>query len=446
MGCRPGQVLGMLALVTEMGGLYSGSFVGYRRQTELELREALISATVAVDTNVLIDLYRYRPQTAEDLLAILERLGERLVVPHQVVLEFWRKHSQSQASPVTASRTLREALVKNARSMKDALTTWAKDLGVGSAEVQALTEEAGTLVEQLKNQADAAIADDSTLRSSGDRFLLRLESLLRDKVTPLLPTNEWESCVQEGRRRVEAEEPPGYLDADKEGSDRPEGAAGDYLVWHQAIHYALGKATDLIIVTRDEKEDWWWRQRSDFLGPRPELAEEFYRITDGRRLFLLRPVDLLQLAPSALNVEVDSTSSEDASRISEEDSDATEQPWTMDALQALLSALDAEAPVQAQALRHCTNEAGGKVARELIYELGDYHNDRMLRGFTRPFGRLTEALQASGGVPRGVRPIFVARYPDGVKASYFSVPPEIPGLLTQIQDDPQDDEGPTTVD
>jgi hypothetical protein len=39
----------------------------------------------------------------------------------------------------------------------------------------------------------------------------------------------------------------------------------------------------------------------------------------------------------------------------------------------------------------------------------------MLGGFTRPFRRLTEVLQG-GVVPAGVSPIFVARYPDGVKA------------------------------
>lgn len=420
--------------MSEMGGLYSGAFVGYRRQSEADLREALASAIVAVDTNVLIDIYRYRPQTAEDLLSILERLGDRLVVPHQVVLEFWRKHSQSQASPAAASRSLQDALAKNARSMKDALANWAKDLGVGAEEAQALLDEADAMVTQLTEQAGEAVVDEKTGRSPGDRYLSRLESLLSGKVTPPLPEEEWESCVQEGRRRVTAEEPPGYLDADKEGSDRPEGAAGDYLVWYQALHFACKQASDLILVTRDEKEDWWWRLRAEFLGPRPELTEEFFRVTGGKRLFLLRPVDLLELAPSALHVAVASTSSEDASRISEEDSNSVEVPWTSESLRSLLTALDAEAPVQAAALRRCTREAGGKVDRELIYELGEYDNERMLRGFTRPFARLTEALQASGAVPRGVRPIFVARYPDGVKASYFSVPPEVPGLLTQLLD------------
>lgn len=139
-----------------------------------------------------------------------------------------------------------------------------------------------------------------------------------------------------------------------------------------------------------------------------------------------------EVAPGALNVTAASASSEAFNPTSEEHLTSVEVPWTLDSLRSLLTALDAEAPVQAAALRRCTQEAGGKIDRELIYELGEYDNERMLRGFTKPFARLTERLQDSGEVPRGVSPIFVARYPAGVKASYFAVPPEVPPLLSQL--------------
>ena len=70
---------------------------------------------------------------------------------------------------------------------------------------------------------------------------------------------------------------------------------------------------DLLIVTRDQKEDWWWRQKTDFIGPRPELTLEYHQVT-GHRLFLMRPADLLARA-SVLHVEVDQASSADAGRV-----------------------------------------------------------------------------------------------------------------------------------
>ena len=66
-------------------------------------------------------------------------------------------------------------------------------------------------------------------------------------------------------------------------------------------------------MTRDQKEDWWWRQKTDFIGPRPELTLEYHLLT-GHRLFLIRPTDLLKRA-SVLHVQVAQASSADAERV-----------------------------------------------------------------------------------------------------------------------------------
>lgn len=126
------------------------------------------------------------------------------------------------------------------------------------------------------------------------------------------------------------------------------------------------------------------------MGPRPELVLEFHQLS-ARRFFLLRPSDLLSRA-AALEVEIDEESPADADRPSPIES--SEELWTAVALAALLKRLDLEAPVQAAALRLAVEANGGRVSREQVYELGSYSDDRMLRGFTRPFRRLTEVLQA----------------------------------------------------
>jgi hypothetical protein len=77
---------------------------------------------------------------------------------------------------------------------------------------------------------------------------------------------------------------------------------------------------DLILITRDEREDWW-RQQSEFIGPRPELAPACYELSE-RRLFLIRPADLLSRA-SALQIEVGQESSLDAERVTDDKKDPT---------------------------------------------------------------------------------------------------------------------------
>lgn len=421
-----------------MPGLYDDDFVGFRIATSDELDTALREAVVAVDANVLFSLYRFRAQTSRDLIKVLQRLGDRLVVPHQALREFWRHRQRAAASPVAATRTASQALAKSAQAMTQALEGWAKQVGLDAEELADLQDRVEGFGSSLQAELSAVQEDVGARAGEGDPILEQLEQLLQGCVTSAMQADEWERCVAEGRRRIEAEEPPGYMDAAKEEGDFPEGGAGDYLVWYQATRYAQERDSDLLLVTFDEKEDWWWRQQAAFIGPRPELALEYHRLT-GRRLFLLRPPDLLARA-GALHVQVDEESLADAGRQAEEEAAPPEQ-WTAAALEALLDRLDVEAPVQAAALRRAAASSAGHVSRDQVYELGDFPDDRMLKGFTRPLLRLTRTLQAEGIVADSVLPILVARYPDGVKASYFSVPPEVPALLKELEAGTKDPKG-----
>ncbi len=49
---------------------------------------ALRTGLVTLDTNVLLNLYRLHSKARDELFCILEQLGDRLWIPHQVALEF----------------------------------------------------------------------------------------------------------------------------------------------------------------------------------------------------------------------------------------------------------------------------------------------------------------------------------------------------------------------
>ncbi|MER8025676.1 PIN domain-containing protein [Glutamicibacter protophormiae] len=412
-----------------MGGLYSGSFSGYRIATNEDKVNAIRTSLVAVDANVLLNLYRYRDQTSNDLLKVFEALGPRLVVPYQALREFWRHRRQRQTSPDQAGREMQSAITSAQNKITSGVEVWAKKTGLT---VDESNEFKGQVSEFLMgfsesiNEATAPINNSS----DSDQILNELERIVEGCVTARPNDDEWQECVIEGSKRVLNEEPPGYMDKKKEeNSLNPEGGAGDYLVWYQAINHAKVKNSDLIFITGDEKEDWWWKDRSNFLGPRHELTREFDELT-GNKLIFLRPSELLELAGSALEVEPNASSLADADRVAGEiDEDPETELWTADAVAALLEKLDEEAPIQAGALRYAAGEGEGQISREKVFELGEYSDDRMLRGFTRPFKRLTVLLQEQGVVPIGVRPIFIARYPDGVKASYFSIAEEVPSII-----------------
>lgn len=295
-----------------MHGLYDGDFVGYKIATSADLDAALQEAVVAVDANVLLDLYRFRRQTSRDLIETLRSLGDRLVVPHQALREFWRRRQRSQDSPSGATRTATEALDKSGRSISDALGAWARAVGADD-DLPDLNARVDDFLGELKGELQPVLQD-ADADMGADPILEQLDEILAGRVTSPLDPEEWAECVAEGNRRIEANQPPGYKDADKQDGDLPERGAGDYLFWYEATQYAKEHARDLLIVTRDQKEDWWWRQQGDFRGPNPELTREFHQLT-GRRLLMMRPSDLLARAAAVLDVEVDQASSEDAGRV-----------------------------------------------------------------------------------------------------------------------------------
>lgn len=408
-----------------MTGLFDG-FEGYRILADADVDHALRSALVAVDANVLLNLYRYNVQTTDDLLTVFERLGDRLVVPHQTIREFHRNRLAAIGNPDGAAQDVRSALLKNQRSTVDALGRWAKQVALADTDLEQLQADVTEVFDHLLDAVGRAEPDrvQADTPAADDRVLKRLAVLLDGKVLARPPEEEWTRLIAEGRRRAEEQQPPGYLDADKD-DDHPEGPAGDFLVYWQACEEAKRRELDLVIITGDEKEDWWWRHRSVVIGPRQEMTKEFFDLSGGRRLFLLRPRDLL-LRSTALDVAVNPASLEDASR--ERDELAPVGAWTAEAVTELLRRLDAEGQVQADVIREAA-ALGGTISREILYGLCGYDDERMLRGFTRPAARITIDLQREGLLADPVTPVLRPLYPDGMRASGFRVPPEVVAIL-----------------
>ena len=406
-------------------GLYSG-FESYRVLSSAEIKLALQSGMVALDTNVLLNLYRYNDQTVDDLLGVARAAADRLFVPHQVVREFWRNRQSVIASLGSASKDAQGALAKNATSTKDAISRWAKNVAMPETQLRQMCGKVDAFYAELRN----TVGDDTvTLRAhaptADDQLLGKLESLFAGRVGNPMTDEDWQSAVDEGERRVENTIPPGYMDVDKLESDLPEGASGDYLVWKQLLLEGAERRVDLVLVTSDTKEDWWNRtDRGAIVGPRHELIEEYLEAS-GSRLFLLEPVDLIKHS-SALGVGTRIESVQDIERVRDEAPEAT--PWTGEAVRAVLRELDAQGHIQAEVIREAI-EIGGRISRARVYELDNRDESQMLRGFTRPVKRITAELQSKGAVPYGVAPLLDAVYETGVKSSHFAVPHEVVELL-----------------
>ncbi len=369
----------------------------------------------------------------------------RVFVTHQALVEFWRNRTSALADRARAKAEVEKRLGHSERSVTDAIETWAKQTTLDEGDLQQARILVTRQFEVLRRLvADTHRDDVESYPSPGmDPIVRALEGLLDGRAGPPLPGIEYRAAVDEGKRRHAKGEPPGYKEKASEKEHLPEGVSGDYLVWSQSIAEAKRRGSDLLIITGDEKEDWYWRSKETVIGPRTELAKEFWDAT-GRRLYLLTPIEFLRRY-QAQGGNVSDQVLEEAEKqaapmtaVSQKDEEQVVETatWTPGAVQELLAALDVEAPVQAAVIRAAAAN-GGVVDRHQVYQLGHYSENRMLRGFTKPVRRVSRRLQEVGDLDLRVQEMLRPRYDYGVQANAFEIPVEVVEILGRSANEKQ---------
>jgi hypothetical protein len=295
-------------------GIFDNGFEAYRTVTDDEYRLLFATGLIVLDTNVLLDLYRYHPETRQELLDVLDQIRERLWIPNQVMAEFWtgREAVLEDASDITSTVS---ALDKIGEQYISRVREWTNRAGLRD-------KAADNLIRISRSAFDTTVlkirslAGDKALKiakdTAKDSILIRLDSILQGRVGNPLSTERKRAAIsQEAPQRFADKQPPGYMDANKKNGN----PIGDYLVWIETIAEAARLKIDVLFVTGDTKEDWWRQERGQAKGPHPQLVEEMQKIA-GVRLFMLRPASFLKHAGDLLHIKVSPESVEDAQRVS----------------------------------------------------------------------------------------------------------------------------------
>jgi PIN like domain len=103
-----------------------------------------------------------------------------------------------------------------------------------------------------------------------DHIQERITELFAGKVGKKLDEKRLATIYREGTERYEQKIPPGYKDSDKGGTRQ----FGDLVIWNELLEHARATKLPIIFITSDTKEDWWWKQGQQTIGPRPELVQE----------------------------------------------------------------------------------------------------------------------------------------------------------------------------
>lgn len=255
-------------------------FPAYFRPSDEDYKSLWSTGIFAFDANVLLNLYRYSPETRKELEISLAGVKDQLFITYQAAKEFLKNRivvTSGQAGEY-------DKAIKTIFDLKSTISNKKRHPFLDDGELPPFLKIADEVTKQLEAQKERLLK-----RLIEDEILDFVESNFANRVGPPFNENELSKIATEGQSRYDKEVPPGYKDGNKDESGDPYRKFGDYFLWKQLIEQAKKENKPLIFITDDQKEDWWQQQSGRTIGPRPELREEF--IKESGQQFWMYTVD-----------------------------------------------------------------------------------------------------------------------------------------------------------
>jgi len=299
------RILGGLHLLEQFKG-----FIGY---TDDEFKELWEKAIFVVDTNILINFYKYTSmQSTKSLLDILKKLKEngRLWIPHQVALEYFFNYEENMSKQKEGYDLLGKELKKLKEDAQKTLSTVkSKHPYIMTEKYQFYIDDLAHSNEQLQELLDNEIENLPDSKEIQQDLLNLLDGIIGEPYSQS-KINELE---KEGKDRYQHDIPPGFKDRKDNnkqgyrtyGDFRYQQLYGDLIVWYQIMDRAKDEhnPTTIILITEDRKDDWWEKDGQKIKRPHPQLIQEFFNKTQ-QKFYMYRTENFVRKAMEYLGADV----------------------------------------------------------------------------------------------------------------------------------------------
>lgn len=241
-------------------------FSGYYSPSKEDFSKLWKDCVFIFDANVLLNLYRYTASTANELIAILRRLSTRIWVPYQAALEYQKDRLNVISQQSEAYEKIQEWLQDVQRKLENQLRSYGKHPLI---DVEKMIKKISHLFNAFEKELNKNKQQHPDLIHS-DALRNIITSLFDGKVGPPYSEDELEQMYKKGEKRYRQSIPPGFSDANKEGTQK----YSDLVLWFQVIDKAKKIKKPIIFVTDEKKVDWWYKFKGETIGPHPKLIEE----------------------------------------------------------------------------------------------------------------------------------------------------------------------------
>ena len=335
-------------------------FKGYYQPTPEQFKELWEEGTFVFDTNVLLNLYRYKVESRDEVLNVIRQIENRIWIPYQVGLEFHRNRlnvlGEQNSSLSTIKNSIRDSINSIEKKCKDL------DLDKRHSEIETsnFIERFRELSESVINELDEIKAKKLTNDVDEDVVLTELSELFSiDKGSLGVPPKDQkilEEIYKDGEFRAKNKIPPSFediIEAQKnksgeeyyafEGLNYKHGY-GDLIVWNQIIDFAKeNKKKSVVFITDDKKEDWMRIINSHgkkTISARPELVSEIFKESGVENFYIYDTKSFLENSRAYLETSIQDDTLDDI-KFNLRNTDSFGHQSFKDILKLGMSAIDA---------------------------------------------------------------------------------------------------------
>ncbi|MCP3806422.1 MULTISPECIES: PIN domain-containing protein [unclassified Paenibacillus] len=297
-------------------------FPMYYAPDKEEFNEMWKESIIVFDANVLLNLYRYSIKTSDLILNIMDRLSDRLWIPYQVALEYQANRQKVIYEQKEAYAQVKNVVSKEFDEMLDRLS-----IGLKKYHKRHPIIEIGNITTKIENLQSEVIneLEEQELNhpnyNEDDKIRNFIDKHFAGKIGTPYSETELSGIYKEGEQRYKIKRPPGYKDMSEKKDQRRfhkgliiESQYGDLIVWKQILDMAEQKNKSVILITDDNKEDWWQRESGRTIGPRVELTDEFTQCTK-QKFYMYESYRFIEFAQKFLNQQIDEEAIKEAQNL-----------------------------------------------------------------------------------------------------------------------------------
>lgn len=250
------------------------------------LDEIYKNAIIVLDTNSILNIYRYNTDNRNKYIEILKKVTKRIYLTHQICTEFYKNRFLIIENRTTFKENIYEMISENQTKLLNIIENctgtekFNSSLSILKHETilkETISNNLKKSLEKIKKSIDDFNQDlDISYIQKKDPILDEINLIVGNKISSEFSKEKLNEIFNEGEERYKAEIPPGYKDSDKEGNSK----YNDLVIWKELIDLSKSLKKNILFISDDRKDDWAMKFKGKDFGPRNELLKEFIKETD----------------------------------------------------------------------------------------------------------------------------------------------------------------------